>query len=603
MMVLLTYLIKVNVALGLFYGFYRLLFREDTFLRGRRAALLALVLVAVGYPFINITWGAPDYGPLWRELLSGVTPVYTLPEVVVLGTAEAEGVSLLSRWPEMLLGLYGLAAGGLLVRILVQTGIIAGVVIRSQTLEIHGIRVRQCRGMRTPFSFFRWIVLDTTLYTDTELREILRHEETHVREGHSFDILLAELLCVVCWFNPFAWFLKREIQLNLEFLADRSVLASGYEAEHYQFHLLRLTYHKAAAKMVNNFNVSLLKKRIFMMNKKQTSKLSIVKYTLLVPVVGMLVFFNGAFRMQAGSVGSDGNVPVEMWAAVEGVDVPAVDLQDPPSKPMELKGKVVIVRDTSEVGTGDVTVSAVTDPVEPKMENGVYDHSEEMPRFPGGDQAMLKFLQANIQYPVSAQEAAMQGRVIVRFVVGEDGAIRDVEVTRSLDPACDAEAVRVIKKMPKWTPGKVKGEPVAVYYVLPVMFKLSGGKKDATPPPPPPILKEGVYQQDGQTFVVSKVTPQEDGLYRMDVSFAPNGKGPFRFKVGAAQDGDSLVVSVGDNWLKEEKTEGFPEVIYEVDGKVIPHLELSSIDPKSIESITVLREPKPGRVLITLKKK
>ncbi|MDR2682588.1 MAG: TonB family protein [Dysgonamonadaceae bacterium] len=102
----------------------------------------------------------------------------------------------------------------------------------------------------------------------------------------------------------------------------------------------------------------------------------------------------------------------------------------------------------------------------------IFSHVEVMPSFPGGDKAMMQWLYDNIQYPVIAQEQGIQGRVIVRFVVGPDGSVGAAEVQRSLDLSCDREALRVIKKMPKWIPGKQNGQAVSVYYTLPVLFKL-----------------------------------------------------------------------------------------------------------------------------------
>jgi len=105
----------------------------------------------------------------------------------------------------------------------------------------------------------------------------------------------------------------------------------------------------------------------------------------------------------------------------------------------------------------------------------IFNHVEVMPSFPGGDAAMMKWLQDNIIYPTIAAEQGIQGRVTLRFVVKPDGSIDEVEVQKGLDPSCDKEAQRVVKKMPKWIPGKQNGNPVYVYYSLPIMFKLQNG--------------------------------------------------------------------------------------------------------------------------------
>jgi TonB family protein len=456
-MIFLAYLIKVNVAIVLFYNCYRLLFREDTFLKGRRVVLLGLILTSVAYPLVDVTRELADN----REFLEGILPVYTLPEVAVFESGSGQSVSFVNSLPELLFILYGMVTLGFFVRILIQTGIIVRLASRSQTIKLYGITVRRHPGIKTPFSFFRWIVLNTTLYTDAELQEILQHEDTHVREMHSIDILLAELLCTFCWFNPFAWLLKREIRLNLEFLADRSVLDSGCEAEHYQFHLLRLTYHKAMAKIVNNFNVSLLKKRIFMMNKKQTSKLSIVKYTLLIPVVAALVFFNNTLRMEAGNVLSDKeNGRSEILIAIEEYETPATVTQDPVALPAT-KGKVIAVNSANK--------------------DSIFSEVEVPPQFPGGEKMLMEYLFTNIKYPKSAFENKIEGRVVVRFVIDPDGSVVNPTIVRSLDPACDQVAIQVIEDMPKWTPGMNGGEAVSVYFVLPISFKLTPNNNVSPP--------------------------------------------------------------------------------------------------------------------------
>ena len=102
----------------------------------------------------------------------------------------------------------------------------------------------------------------------------------------------------------------------------------------------------------------------------------------------------------------------------------------------------------------------------------IFSHVEVMPEFPGGQTALLKWLADNIQYPTIAQEQGIQGRVTLRFVVKPDGSVDDVQVVKGLDPSCDKEAQRVVRKMPKWIPGKQNGNPVYVYYSLPVVFRL-----------------------------------------------------------------------------------------------------------------------------------
>lgn len=110
--------------------------------------------------------------------------------------------------------------------------------------------------------------------------------------------------------------------------------------------------------------------------------------------------------------------------------------------------------------------------VEEKVVEKPFYTVEQMPSFPGGEAEMQRFIQANLKYPVVAQESGISGRVTIRFVVTKDGTISDVQVMRGIDPSCDKEAVNVVKKMPKWIPGKQNGRAVPVYFTLPVVFRL-----------------------------------------------------------------------------------------------------------------------------------
>ena len=128
---------------------------------------------------------------------------------------------------------------------------------------------------------------------------------------------------------------------------------------------------------------------------------------------------------------------------------------------------------TEETETEVVIAAPVEAPVEEEEEEVVFVVVESMPEFPGGQQALFKYLSENVKYPVIAQENGIQGRVICQFVVNKDGSIVDVEVVRSGgDPSLDKEAIRVIKSMPKWKPGKQRGKAVRVKYTVPVNFKL-----------------------------------------------------------------------------------------------------------------------------------
>ena len=171
----------------------------------------------------------------------------------------------------------------------------------------------------------------------------------------------------------------------------------------------------------------------------------------------------------------------------EEVDIQQTSQETPPPPPPPAVQEVEVLNvvednvetESIEVNTEDdkeqevVIAAPVEAPVEEEEEEVVFVVVESMPEFPGGQQALFKYLSENVKYPVIAQENGIQGRVICQFVVNKDGSIVDVEVVRSGgDASLDKEAVRVIKSMPKWKPGKQRGKAVRVKYTVPVNFKL-----------------------------------------------------------------------------------------------------------------------------------
>lgn len=153
----------------------------------------------------------------------------------------------------------------------------------------------------------------------------------------------------------------------------------------------------------------------------------------------------------------------------------------------ELKSQETLHDTKAAIGTITIEGSTDADAVDPstllqnqqitgtstqQQEEKPEHHVEQMPQYPGGEMELMKYLSSNIKYPTMAAEQGIEGRVVLQFVVGKDGRISDVKVVRTLDPACDKEAVRVVKSMQKWIPGMQNGRNVPVYFTLPVLFKL-----------------------------------------------------------------------------------------------------------------------------------
>lgn len=433
------YLIKINVALVLLYGFYRLTVSRDTFFGLRRLTLWLIYAVALMVPALNLEYWVRDTPTM--ESMANVYADTFYPVVVV--KAQASSIT----WMDMLLGIYWVGVAVLSLRLVWQLFSIIRLAVISRKQEVEGITVHLLKGEGSPFSFFRWVFMYPSTLEGRQLHEVMVHECTHVSGHHSLDTLFSELFSIACWFNPFAWLMKQEVRMNLEYLADESVLSDGNARKSYQYHLLGLAYRQSneSTKIANNFNLLPLKKRIKMMNKRRTSEIGKAKYLLFAPLAGVLLMVSN----------------IESVAREIGEQIPEVaEVQQKAEQAAEEKVKTKPQTDTTK-------------------KKKTWDcMPETMPYFPGGQELLLKYLADNIKYPASAVKAKKQGRVIVTFIVQKDGSVTHAKIAKSIDPELDAEALRIVKGMPKWTPGTQNGKPVSVRYMVPVKFSLW---KDATP--------------------------------------------------------------------------------------------------------------------------
>ena len=457
------YLIKINVALMLLYGFYRLTVSRDTFFGLRRLTLWLIYAVALMVPALNLEYWVRD-----TPTMASMANVYadTFYPVVVV-KAQAPSIT----WMDMLQCIYWAGVAVLSLRLVWQLFSIIRLAVISRKQEVEGITVHLLRGEGSPFSFFRWVFMYPSTLEGKQLHEVMVHECTHVSGLHSLDTLFSELFSIACWFNPFAWLMKQEVRMNLEYLADESVLSDGNARKSYQYHLLGLAYRQPneSTKIANNFNLLPLKKRIKMMNKRRTSEIGKAKYLLFAPLAGALLMVSN-IESVAREIG--GQVPevAEVQQKADQALNADVAVANPMAKAEEAKA--------AELAKAEAKASDVTAPAD-TTKNVVYDVTETMPQFPGGQGVMMKYLAANIKYPASAVKAKKQGRVIVSFVIQKDGSVTNARIVRSVDPELDAEALRIVKAMPNWTPGTQDGKPVNVRYTIPVVFSLY--KEDVTP--------------------------------------------------------------------------------------------------------------------------
>ena len=430
----LVYILKSAACLAVFYLFYKLLMSRDTFHRFNRFALLGLLVLSSLLPLVEASVNSP--AAVQETML-------TLEQLLLLADIQPEGESMAAATPSATV-LWLRAA--LLVYL---TGIVFFIVRNLCSLARLGRLIRQ--GKRealdsylpdrkeknvrlvvhdydiAPFSWMHWIVIARKDLEENG-REILIHELAHIRNRHSWDLLLADLCIFVQWFNPAAWLLKQELQNIHEYEADETVLREGVNARNYQMLLIKKAVGTRLYSMANSFNHSSLKKRITMMLKEKSNPWARAKYLYILPLAALAVT---AFARPEVSAVAD------------------------------------------EISAVKVIAPAVHDSIQPNVQTVVAAPSsalDQMPEFPGGMEALNTYLRNNIRYPQEAQKAGIQGRVIIQFIVSKDGSITDAEVVESVDPQLDAEGLRLIKNMPRWKPGMRKGQAIRVKQTLPIRF-------------------------------------------------------------------------------------------------------------------------------------
>mgnify|MGYP000386804326 FL=1 len=436
---ILPYFLKVNLALAILYICYRLLFRNDTFFRLRRAVLLSVYLIAFLYPLLDISIWLSTRESV-TEIVNYYSTILPLKTVVAVDdtplSTEADWLTIAESYM-LLTYLAGITL--LFLRCIIELFTVIRLRLRSPKQLINGTTIYVLPSQEEPYSFFGWIFASSESHTPPALEEILVHEKTHVRQLHSIDVVLGEIVCILCWINPFVWLLKKEISSNHEYLADEQVMLAGYNKKEYQYHLIGLEHPEMAiAKLYNNFSVLPLKKRITMLNKKRTGRVGKVKYLTLLPLAAGLLLLNNIDAM-ARIVSRQTTVPV------------------PAEKTM--------------IAPAPEAVSVEVATLLPPDDDKVYEVVDVMPEFPGGETELLKYMARNVKYPAESIKNKEEGSLSLSFIINKDGSLSDIKVVKSLTPLLDAEAVRVVKNMPKWTPGKVKGKVVRVAYTTPITYK------------------------------------------------------------------------------------------------------------------------------------
>lgn len=444
-----VYLIKVSVCILFYELFYRLFLRGETFHRLNRIVLLMSLVLSLLLPLFDVSGWFANVSQDRALPLTELT--VSLQELVV----ERRTAALLDHnGMTMSVLFFGIYLTGMVLLLL--KNLIVFVYLyrllkrcrREQTAD--GQVYYRCPKQVGPFSWLGRVVLSPA--DDGALTNcILAHERAHVLLGHSLDLMFIELFLCFQWFNPAAWWLKKDLKLVHEYEADRYVLSSGFDACTYQLLLIRKSVGPKLYNMVHSFNNYSLKKRITMMMKRKSRFWTQVKSLYVLPLGGFVLFLFAC---------ADGKKPT----AEESQPVESREKADTE----QARDSLVPFQEKEQ----DAVATSVDEPAKAPTAGQVGDASYVDPSFPGGEVACMKWLCENVKYPAEAVEKGIKGKVIVQFVVTKEGKIADAEVARSVDPLLDAEALRAIRSMPDWEPAKRDGQNIAVKYSLPITFSL-----------------------------------------------------------------------------------------------------------------------------------
>ena len=473
---LLLYTIKSAFVLGILYVPYTLLLRKEDFFRFNRLTLLGILALSIGLPLCNIPALSADNQPVVHaaqlQMIEIGIPIMQMAD-------ETDGPSHTSSptWFQVASLIFLLGMMTVLCLRLIQMGKM-GSEIRKGSLwhsVEDGVDIHCHAGAVAPYSWLHHIVISLEDY-EKNGHEIILHEKGHIHNLHSFDILLLTLVEMLQWWNPLVYMLGMSLRDVHEYEADDYVLHQGVSLRDYQNLLIRKAVGASSYTFANNFNHSLTKKRITMMCKKKSNPWMRSKALYAVPMVAIAL---SAFATPA--------------------------FVNPIEKDMESGG-------TSSLTEGKVTNNFPIGQTDQQKKKGtakmkgdkVLDTCDKLPEFEGGQEQLMKLLQANVRYPETAQSMGVQGRIVVEFIVEKDGSVSDVKVckkdiTPSLESATvityadeedkpkpteeelrkatkalEEETIRVARLTSgKWTPGEQDGQKVRVKLSLPLTFRLN----------------------------------------------------------------------------------------------------------------------------------
>ncbi|MEQ8475157.1 TonB family protein [Fulvivirga sp.] len=493
-----TYILEVNVCILLFGALYYLLLRNETDFKFRRFYLISAAIIALMAPIFKL--GAMLIGNVPVNEL----PITILPELVIgEQTVNALEVETTTNYLQYSSIVYWIIAGLLLQYFLFQLMQVVWFTFSKKTSikKENGIIWIETNGTLPTFSFFNLLFYDNSIaLTATEKERIVNHELAHIKQKHSWDIVLLEASKILCWINPLAWYMRREIQDIHEYLADEKVVAVT-NSEEYRSLLAKMALNQAHLSIGHHFNKSKTLKRIQMITTIK-EKVKSWKMALTLPALlsmAIIVSCNDEVMQDIDTVmetATQMDVPANLMDEYKGLiakfpksdfvymevdanskeELQSLQGIDPKSiasmHVMKDEGKIGIFLDRSgnfqqmkQANSADGVFTIVDEPAAPK----------------GGYEAFYKWLGSELKYPQQARKLGVQGKVYVQFIVNEIGEITEVTAVKGIGAGCDQAAVDAVSASFNWSAPKQNGKAVKQRIILPITFSLGDeGSNTAT---------------------------------------------------------------------------------------------------------------------------
>lgn len=513
---LLIYSFKSAISLAVLYFFYRIFLGKSTHFRLNRFVIVFSVIISIVLPplanlfrlpipdTLNFTISFPVSG----NAVSESTPIGEISVQNKLSLIEIIGL------------IYVGGAVIILARLAYQAIYLHAVARLSKTSYIRGFKIISLDTDMVPFSYFKRIFIPAGRFNENSMESVILHEKTHLSQGHYMDLFVIQVITLLQWFNPFIWLFEKSLKEVHEFLADEAVLQTGNDMGNYQAILVNEAMGGPVFILTNQFNKSIIKKRILMMKKVKSPKIAQLKALLIVPLLAglLMAFANPSLISQTvnNEVTIKGNVSDRFTGKpVAGANIIIKDKMV--GTITDLEGNYQIIINSSDnklvftftgYRTQEITIgknSIINVQLEPDILAIDFNNSnsfvpiekkedqneskpdkkdakpefdegfifvEELPAYPGGTEALQKFIQSNLQYPAEAKNAGLEGTVMVIYTINEKGEVTNAKVIRGVRMDIDKEALRVTNLIKGWKPAMHGGRPVSATVTMPIEFKL-----------------------------------------------------------------------------------------------------------------------------------